>query len=1021
MSSSFRSPVAALLALVALTTDGLATTFLAEGHTVRVWQTQDGLPQNLVRSAVQTRDGYLWFATESGLARFDGERFQVFNSANTPELRDRRITRLFEDAEGTLWIGHETGAITRHRAGEFELFSPPADTENERIIGLGSDEQGRVWAMRGSGAVDSLFEGRRLRSLLPSDQRPAVMDWTWRAPGRIWLAENGQIASLTNGALEPLTLSPPRTDGYVLGVAAAADGGVWVLRDGRIQKWKDGNWIEDRGDFPWPAGPLVSCRELRDGTLAVGTIQSGLYLIFRDGRKPAHFDRTNGLPQNWVRFLYEDREGNLWAGTGSAGLVSIHATAFSVLSSPDQWRGCTVVSVAPGKDGALWVGTDGAGLYYHAAGQWKYFRENEGLANGYIQAVTETPAGDVWAGNFWWGSPYRLQDGKFIRPENVDPAWSPALALVAIPETGELLVGNRDGLLKLDGRQSTWLIKSPSGPAGDVSALVRDRDGTIWCGFAQGGLARLADGKLTFFRRKDGLASDAILSLFSDDDGSLWIGTADGGLNRFKDGRFSNLNMARGLADNTICHILDDGQGHYWLSTRHGLQRVAKEELNRCADGSIPSISGQTYNRSDGLPVVEFTGGRQAAGCRTMDGRLWFASSQGVLCVDPARIVPNPTLPPVIAETLLVDGKELPLVAGAVLERLAPGHQRLEFWYTALSYVAPDKVQFKYRLDGLDNDWIDAGPKRTASYSHLSAGTYRFRVIACNNDGVWNTQGSALAFTVAPYFWRTWWFIGASVGAGLGIAAFSARSFTRRRMQRQMEEMERRHTLERERARIAQDIHDDVGASLSQIAMLSQPARSDLAAPERTAVMLSRIYATAREVTRSLDEIVWAVDPRHDTLDSLVDYMGKFAQEFLASAKVRCRLDLPVQVPPWPLTAETRHNLFLSFKEALNNALKHASASEVGVTLSLFPKEFVLLVKDNGRGIAESRTAPDKVVRLASGNGLANMKTRLTRIGGRCEITSEPGSGTTVAFTVYVAGENLPRPVGDAVAEEPIL
>jgi len=1001
MFSPLRLLSALTLVFALLASEGLAATFLAEGYTLRVWQTDDGLPQNMVTSAVQTHDGYLWFGTNSGLARFNGERFQVFNSANTPALRDRRVARLFEDAKETLWIGHEAGAITRYREGRFEHFMLPSSAENEKIIGLGSDEQGRLWAMRENGAVDSLDDGNRLPSLI-APERPAIMAWTRSARGSIWLAENFRAARLANGKLTAVSLDPPRYDDNVVGIAAAADGGAWILRDGRIRRWKDARWTEDRGDFPWPAGSLACCLELRDGTLAVGTIRSGLYLIFRDGRPPARFDRSNGLPQDWVRFLYEDREGNLWAGAGSAGLVSIHASAFSILNSPDQWRGCSVLSVAPGRDDSLWIGTDGAGLYRYSAGQWTHYGADEGLENLYVSAVTESREGEVWAGNYWWGGPYRLHDGRFVRPEGVDDTWSQVVALLSIPRTGELLVGNRDGLLKLNGDDSTWLIKSPEGPADDVCAVARDREGVIWCGFSQGGLARLAGGKLSIFRRKDGLGSDAVQCLLSDDDGSLWIGTADNGLTRYKNGRFTNLGAAQGLADSVVCYILDDGLGYFWLSTHHGIQRVAKDELNRCADGAIPAVSSQIYDRNDGLPISEFLGGRQAAGCKTPDGRLWFASSKGLVSVDPARIQINPIPPPVVLESLLVDGRTVSCIDGSVVGRLPPDHERLEFHFSGLSFVAPSKVLFKYRLEGIDKGWVDAGPRRTAFYSRLSAGTYRFRVIACNNDGLWNTGGASLAFTIAPFFWETWWFVSLCVVAAATAVAFLARSITRRRMQRRIEEMERQHEIERERARIAQDIHDDVGASLSRIAMLSQPAPRDLAEPERAAAMLGRIYTTAREVTRSLDEIVWAVDPRHDTLDSLADYMGKFAQSFLATADVRCRLDLPVEVPAWPLTAETRHNLFLAFKEALNNAVKHSGASEVRISLGLRPDSLVLVVRDNGRGIDPTRAGATGPGRIVSGHGLSNMKRRLDRIGGRCEILSETSEGTSVSFIVGV-------------------
>jgi signal transduction histidine kinase/ligand-binding sensor domain-containing protein len=976
-----------------------AATILAEGYSMRVWQTQDGLPQNMVSSAAQTKDGYLWFGTYSGLVRFDGDRFQVFNSANTPEMQDRRVVRLFEDAQGDLWIGHEAGAITRYRQGRFERFSVPSGRENERIIGLGSDEHGSMWAMREHGVVESLNGGERLPSLI-APNLPGIMTWSRNPNGNIWLAENGTPARLVDGRLVRLDFPPTSGANYVFCIAAAADGGAWMLCDDRIRKWKDNRWTEDRGPYPWPPGGPSAALELRDGTLAIGTIHAGLYLLFPDKRPPVHFNRRNGMPQDWVRFLYEDREGTLWAGAGSAGLVSIRSSPFAVLNASDRWEGRSVLSVAAGRGDTLWVGTDGAGLFRHAAGQWTHYGEAEGLGNPYIYSVSEAPSGEVWAGNYWWGGPYYLEQGRFIRPASVDVRWSPAIALLPIPETNELLVGNRDGLLRLSRERSTWLIRSPQGSADDVCAVARDRDGTIWCGFAQGGLARFAGGEVTIYGRKDGLGSNSVQCLLADDDGALWIGTADGGLIRMKNGKFSQLDQARGLADNIICNILDDGLGFFWLSTHHGIQRVAKTELNRCADGVTQVFPSQIYDRSDGLPIVEFLGGRQASACKTEDGRLWFASSIGLVSVDPSRIQSNPIAPPVVIESLVADGRTVPVLDNSVPGELPPDHERLEFQFSGLSFAAPSKVLFKYQLEGIDKTWIESGAKRTASYSRLPAGTYRFRVIACNNDGLWNLTPATLAFTIAPFFWETWWFAGSCVVAAVTAVAFLVRYLTRRRMQRRIEQIERQHEIERERARIAQDIHDDVGASLSRIAMLSQPARRDLAEPERTAAMLARIYATAREVTRSLDEIVWAVDPRHDTLDSLVDYMGRYAQDFLAAAGVRCRLDLPVEVPAWPLTAETRHNLFLAFKEALNNAVKHAAASETRISFNLRPDSFVLAVKDNGHGFDPALARPSDPGRLTGGNGLKNMSKRLTRIGGRCEVTSEIGAGTRVALIV---------------------
>jgi signal transduction histidine kinase/ligand-binding sensor domain-containing protein len=1002
MTINPRSLAALALIFVLLATGGLASTSLTSGYTVRVWQTDDGLPQNLISSAVQTRDGYLWFGTYRGLVRFDGERFQIFEPANTPAMPDRRVTRLLEDAQGTLWIGHDSGLVTRYRDGNFEPLPLPAGNLGDRIIGLGPDEHGRLWAMRENGIVDSLDGSTRIPSLLGAE-RPSVMSFSANAQGNLWLSENGYAARLVDGSLVTALLPPPRSTNYVLCVAASRDGGVWIICDGRIRKWKDDQWVEDRGEFPWSVGGAVCALELRDGTLAIGTIESGLHLVFRDGRRPVHLDRSNGLPQNWVRFLFEDREGNLWTGAGHAGLVSIHATAFSVMNSPEEMQGASLLSVAAAPDGSLWVGTDGAGLYHYSAGGQKRYGTENGLGNSYVPSVAVSADGDVWVSDFWWGGPYRFDGTHFRRPAGIEENSNPAHALLPLGG-GEWLIGNRDGLRRWKNGVSTWLIKSPRSSAPEVCAIARDGDGAIWCGFALGGVARIADGRATLFRRAEGLASEAVYSLCVDEDDTLWVGTADRGLSRFKNGRFSNIGRVEGLVDDAICAILDDGLGYLWLSTHHGLQRIAKRDLNRCADGASATFPSHVYDRSDGLPITEFTSGYQSVACKSADGRLWFTSSKGLVSVEPARIESNPIPPAVVIDSVSRDGKAAQLTDGVVPDQLAPDHERLEFRFSGLSFVAPGKVLFKYRLDGIDGDWVDAGSKRSAFYSRLPAGTYRFRVIACNNDGVWNLDGASIAFTVAPFFWQTWWFISAVLLVAAGAIAWFARFVTRRRMQRKIEHMKRQHEIERERARIAQDIHDDVGASLSRIAMLSQPARSDLAEPERTAALLSRIYATAREITRSLDEIVWAVDPRHDTLDSLVDYMGKFAQNFLAPAGLRCRLDLPVDVPAWPLSAEVRHNLFLAFKEALNNAVKHAAATEVRISFRLHPDSFVLELKDNGRGFAPA-PAPASVPsdRIASGHGLPNMQARLTRIGGRCEISAEAGAGTRVLFVVHNA------------------
>jgi signal transduction histidine kinase len=379
--------------------------------------------------------------------------------------------------------------------------------------------------------------------------------------------------------------------------------------------------------------------------------------------------------------------------------------------------------------------------------------------------------------------------------------------------------------------------------------------------------------------------------------------------------------------------------------------------------------------------------------------------------VDPASVKINPIPPPVLIEEVMVDDQLTPLpapeaTAPASRLQIQPGKHRFEFRYTGLSLVAPEKVRFKYRLDKLESDWVDVGARRAAYYSYLKPGDYTFRVVACNNDGVWSQEGASLVFTVLPRFWQTWWFVTGAILAGVAVVGGVARYITRRRLHTKMERMERQRALENERARIAKDIHDDLGSNLARIMMLSQSDRAEGEDSQQVMTRLGKVYLTARELTRTMDEIVWAVSPHHDTLDSLVNYLGKFAQDFLNVAGIRCRLVLPIQLPPWPLTAEVRHSLFLAFKEALHNVVKHASATEVRVSLTLAESGFSASIEDNGIGFDSGGVGAAAIsmdpLRIAGGNGLANMRKRLEGIGGECQVDSAPGKGTRVKFIVRI-------------------
>lgn len=977
-------------------------------YVIRTWRTDDGLPQNAVTSVLQTKDGYIWVGTYSGLARFDGVHFTVFNSGNTPALRSGRVTSLFEDPAGTLWIGSELGELTAYDSGShFRAIDIGLALGRRKIIAISVDQAGDMWLADAEGMLMRLNDGLRLEP--KSGNATNMVNVASDSRGNIWVLRNGMASALEQGRLIP-QFGGYLTNTYVQGVCSSRQGGIWVASDGKLQRQNPSLTTNGYGAAPWDMVPLTALLETSASMLAAGTQDHGLFIV-RPGGAVLNLCRSNGLPTDWIFCLCEDREGNLWMGTGGNGLIMVRPGNVTVLDAPDQWQGRPVLCLTSGRNGAFWVGTEGVGLYRWQDGQWSHFGLEAGMTSLFVWSVCEDAGERLWVGT--WSGGLLTRNGE--RFEAVPCATETMPPVTALFPSGpdELWAGTRAGLLHYQAGKAAWLTQCGPTPLSDVRCVVEDSQGTVWFGMLGGGLGRLDKAGLRLLHKSDGLSSDFIQFLHPDTDGSLWIGTCDGGLNRLKQGRFSAVGTAQGLSCDVICWVEDDGLGYFWVSSHTGIMRLSKRELNQCADGQLQAVHCFSFGKGDGLPTLEFSGGLQPAGCKTADGRLWFASNKGVVGVDPKHVKLNVLAPPVVIEAVQVDGKAMAGLAGRAANRplsIPPGRHRLEFAYTGLSYTAPEKVCFRYRLQGLDSEWTEAGSKRSVSFDYVPPGQYTFQVLACNDFGVWNEAGATVAFILLPNFWQTWWFAAVAGTVVLSAVAAGVWLDTRRRMRRKLQRLEKEQAVERERTRIAQDIHDDLGASLTRITMLSQSARGELNNSPQAATQMDQICSTARELTRSMDEIVWAVNPRHDSLDSLAVYLGKFAQDYLRAAGIRCRLNMPEDLPPWPVTAEARHNLFLAFKEALHNVVKHSDGNEVRVTLALRTKAIVLSVQDNGRGFTPGLPAhgdPGDSDRIEAGHGITNMKLRLAEIRGTCEIQSAPKTGTTVKFDMPVQAPSL--------------
>ncbi len=978
-------------------------------YAFQTWQTEHGLPQNHSTAILQTREGYLWLGTYNGLVRFDGDRFKVFNTQNTPGLANSRVTSLYQGHHGTLWVGHDAGEVTRISENRFERYSIPSSWPGGPILGIEEDAEGNLWLLHQGGGVLNATDGR----FLPPDSNvsAAIPALTLDGRGDLWRVHSGRLERLTSAAKKSVVAGENRAerspdDLFVLRACRRRAGGLWLACSGKVSFWEGGEGqggvlraIRDWGTAPWVDDPVTSMLESRSGLLWVGTQSRGLFLLAPEGGY-ARFSSTNGLPHDWVRSLGEDSEGGIWIGTGG-GLSVARERSIGMIAAPDRFQGRTLLGVHAAKNGDLWIATEGAGIYRlnQGQGQWQRWGAEEGLGNLFVWSIVEDTRGRIFAGS-WGGGIFEFDGQRFQQPGGFAKELTPITAMLADPD-GSIWVGTQQGVVRWNGDRVERL--GAELPRADVRCLARTPDGTLWFGMSGGGLGRLQKGRITVFHRTDGLPNDYVWSLLPDEDGTLWIGTFGGGLGRWRGGKFSTIGESQGLPSSVISALADDGSGQLWIGSYAGILRARKVDLHECADGAARTAPFFAYSKADGLESMECSGGLQPAVTKLADGRLVFPTGKGAAVIDPREVRTHRPAPPVIIEAILIDGViQTPAASPPsrdetgpqpVLE-VPPGSHRYEFQFTAPTFSGTERIRFRHQLEGLEPDWVESGGRRTAEYGFLPPGRYVFKVSASRGEGIWSTDAGSIQIVQLPHIWQTWWFQSGAVCALVALVAWMVRVRTRRQFRMRLEKLGRQRAIEQERARIAKDIHDDLGASLTRISLLSQTALADMDQPALAAQAIERVYSTTQQLTQEMDEIVWAVNPSHDTLESLVEYIGRFAQDFLGDASLRCRLDVPMDLPSQPLSAEFRHNVFLAFKEVLNNVVRHAKATEVRLAISLTSGHLVLRVTDDGKGFSEAAAGSQ------GGNGLNNIRQRLAEVGGECGWSFPSGGGTVVTFTL---------------------
>jgi signal transduction histidine kinase/ligand-binding sensor domain-containing protein len=991
----------------------------------QLWQTESGLPQNTVHAVLQTWDGFLWIATEGGLVRFDGSQFATFTRQTVPQLPSDFIYQLMEDRHGTLWIS-TAGGVASYSQGSFRGYAQPA-----QAYATYQDRGGRVWAL----SPDGVYRFERGGFVLASATDLSEASRMAESPdGALWLGTEdgllraaagseelkpvqgkvGAVAALAiaNGnevwAATRMSLQRCGADGcrpvHVPGLPAhalisalvpsagpasvsAASGSVWIGTDDGLYLLSGHAARRYRQQDGLPSDRVEQLYRDREGALWIGTSRGLARMV--SGQLES-LPEANPLAGNAVLSMIEDREGNLWLGLEASGLGVLRNLTFTSLTARDGLSENHVLAVVQDGRGAMWAATNGGGLDAYRGGRFRVLTTRQGLSSNIVMALASSADGTLWA-----GSPDGLdaiRNGHVRIYTTADGLPDDLVRSLYLDSQGTLWIGTRRGLARFaDGRFSTF--STLDGLGSDFIGTIREdrQDHSLWIA-TLGGLSHFKNGRFQNFTTHDGLSSDIVTALDQDAHGTLWIATQGGGLDRYQAGKFTSISAARSGLPSSIYGILEDDRGYLWLSSRHGVYRVRHSDLSRFADGKLQALTVASYGASDGMGISECSSGGHPAAWRATDGTLWFATLKGLAVVDPTHMQTNKVPPRLAIEQISVDdvpdSSPLPL---RIPLKISPGHNRFAFHYAGLSFTAPQRVHFRYRLEGFDRHWIDAGTQRAAYYTNLPPGHYTFRVMASNNDGIWSEGAAEAAFTVEPHVYQTLWFRALLLLAMGSLFVFAYRW----RVRRVRSEFQ---VVLQERTRIAREIHDTLAQGFAAVSVqLEVVSRLMQTSAESARQALDTARALVRGSLQDARISIWDLRSQSAEREDLAARIRRLADTLTASSGIKTRLQVGGTYRP--LSVEVESELVRIAQEAVVNAVRHGSPEIIAVQMFFAPERIELVVQDNGKGFSGTPSASQ-----AGHFGITGMRERAERIGGTLTIASGQGEGTEVRVVVNLNG-----------------
>ena len=949
-----------------------------------VWQIEEGLPQSTIKTIQQTEDGYLWLGTEEGLVRFNGVSFEIFDRKNTPAFSNSQdIRSLLVDRAGILWIG-TGGGLIRYADEQFTALDVQSELAGKVINALVEDGDSAIWVGTADAGLYVCAGQHCMRRQLADQAEPLIIRTLLiDKKGTLWVGSDQGLRYLPKSFATGSKVVERLNNQFVLSLYEDGEEGFWIgTRDGLFRKKNDlVAQVDLRPDLPEEG--VWSMWQDAAKSLWVGLGQSGLVRIHNE--RYEYFPVDQGLSQGRVLSLYEDIEGSLWIGTEGGGLNRLRSGAFTTFTEQEGLSSDAVLTVYEDPEGNLWAGTEGGGLNQMTNGEITHYTAKDGLSNDVVTSVAGSSKGGIWVGTLGGGlNLYR--NGRFSKITAADGLPSDAIYSLYEDDTGRLWGGTDKGLMSIYGEDIQSFGLADGLPSNFITAILRDREGTLWVGTYDAGLVRYENGEFSVAVTEEELGSSVVLALHEDDEGSIWIGTYGGGLSHLKNDKVVRYSTREGFFDDNVFQILEDDFGNLWMGCNKGVFRVKKDELAVNARSRSELISVLAFDQDDGLKSREINGGVQPAGWKSMDGRLWFPTIKGITVVDPAKLSLNAP-PPMVIEEIIVDHEKTSRTEELVLQ---PGTEKIEFEFAAVTFVGGNKVNYQYRLDGLETDWSVLSPHRRASYTNLAPGSYTFRVVAQNSNGVWNREGAQFSFQQKPFYYQSPLFWVFSV-LGVGLLAFWGNHMNVRRLKVQQLRLQQavdertqnlllaKDKIEkqagellaalRDKEVLMQEVHHRVKNNLQVITSLLA-LQSERVQDEETSALFQECRNRIKSMAMIHEQLYQSDDLEQIDISG---YLTSISHELARSYNApRREIDVEVEADAGHLGVERAIPCGLIVNELVSNALKHAfpngQAGKIVIRFSTSGETHRLSVEDNGVGlpaeleIAKSQTLGMKLI-----------------------------------------------------------